>query len=106
MFKVIRLLPNTSYNREYIDQLLRSSASPGANYIEALEASSRKDFIYRLKVCRKETRESGHWLKLILVANENMLQIKPAIESLLEEAESLKRIFTSSILSAEKSQYK
>lgn len=102
--QLVKILPNNLYNREYIDQLLRSSASPGANYIEALEASSRKDFIYRLKVCRKETRESAHWLNLLLVANKDIASINPQIDSLLEETEALKRIFTASILSAEKKQ--
>ncbi|HSA83391.1 MAG TPA: four helix bundle protein, partial [Patescibacteria group bacterium] len=56
--KLIKKLPQSITNREYISQLIRSSASPGANYIEALEASSKKDFTHRLKICRKETKES------------------------------------------------
>jgi four helix bundle protein len=100
--KVSKKLPSNVYNREYCDQLIRASASPGANYIEALEASSRKDFIYRLKVCRKETKESAHWLKLLIVANDESLDIKSETGSLLEEADELIRIFTASILSSEK----
>jgi four helix bundle protein len=46
-------------------QLIRSSGSVGANYIEANEALSKKDFIMRIKICRKEAKESSYWLKLI-----------------------------------------
>jgi four helix bundle protein len=46
-------------------QVIRSSGSVGANYIEANEALSKKDFVMRIKICRKEAKESGYWLKLI-----------------------------------------
>ena len=46
-------------------QLVRSSGSVGANYIEANEALSKKDFVMRIKICRKEAKESSYWLKLI-----------------------------------------
>lgn len=47
------------------DQLLRSSGSVGANYIEANESLGKKDFIMRIKICRREAKESLYWLKLI-----------------------------------------
>ena len=47
-------------------QLIRSSGSVGANYIEANSALGRKDFIMRIKICKKETRESNFWLRLII----------------------------------------
>ena len=81
--KLIKKLPNTVYNRKYGEQLIRSSASPGANYIEALEAMSRKDFIHRLKISRKETKESIHWLTLIKFANEELKPIQEEISSLI-----------------------
>ena len=46
-------------------QVIRSSGSMGANYIEANEAVSKKDFLLRIKICRKEAKESGYWLKLL-----------------------------------------
>lgn len=52
-------------NREDTKQLVRSSGSVAANYIEANESLSKKDFIYRIKICRKEPKESKLWLRLI-----------------------------------------
>ena len=54
----IKKLPRTITNIEDCKQLTRSSGSIGANYIEANEALSRKDFIFRIKICRKEAKES------------------------------------------------
>lgn len=102
--KLVKNLPKTVYNIEYGSQLIRSSASPGSNYIEAIEASSRRDFTYRLKVCRKETKESGHWLVLIKSSNEEFIEIREESEDLIKEARELIRIFTSSILTSEKNQ--
>jgi four helix bundle protein len=52
-------------------QIIRSSGSVGANYIEANEALSRKDFAMRIKICRKEAKESRYWLRLIEVRRED-----------------------------------
>lgn len=70
-------------------QLIRSSGSVGANYIEANEALSRKDFVYRIKICRKEAKESCYWLKLVTP--------KPGFSNhknkLIQEAVELMKIF-------------
>lgn len=100
--KLVNKLPKAIYNLEYGKQLIRSSASPGANYIEAIEASSRNDFIHRLKICRKETKESIHWLTLIESANESLAEIQDEAQKLTTEARELIRIFASSILTSEK----
>lgn len=102
--KLVRILPNTIYNREYGAQLIGSSSSPGANYIEAIKAASRKDFTYRLKICRKETKESIHWLMLIQSANQEPVGVEKEASSLIVEARELIRIFTASILTSEKNQ--
>lgn len=102
--KLVLILPRTSYNFEYGGQLIRSSSSPGSNYIEAIEATSSKDFAYRLKVCRKEAKESMHWLILIKSANENIEAIIKEADGLIKEADELIRIFTSSILTSERNQ--
>jgi four helix bundle protein len=57
-------LPKRITNIEIGKQLMRSAGSIGANYIEANESLSRKDFIYRMKVCRKEAKETWYWLEL------------------------------------------
>src|SRR3990167_7221667 len=62
-------LPMNISNLEFVKQLLRSSGSVGANYIEANESLSKKDFQMRIKICRKESKESAYWLRLIVETN-------------------------------------
>lgn len=61
----VNALPKTLQNVEYSKQLVRSSGSVGANYIEANESLGKKDFLMRIKICRKESKESRYWLELI-----------------------------------------
>ena len=61
----IKQLPKTTANIEDGKQLVKSSGSVGANYIEANEALSKKDFIMRIKICRKEAKESRYWLQIV-----------------------------------------
>ncbi len=76
-----------------IDQLIRSSGSVGANYIEANEALGKKDFLMRIRISLKEAKESAYWLRLIDVgAGEEFLREK---QRLHEEALSLVKIFGS-----------
>jgi len=63
--KFVRKLPRTIANIEDVEQLVRSSGSVAANYIEANEALSKKDFLMRIKICRKEAKESGLFLRLL-----------------------------------------
>ncbi len=62
-------LPKDTINLELISQVVRASGSVGANYIEANESLSKKDFFHRIKICRKEAKESRYWLRLILSTN-------------------------------------
>jgi four helix bundle protein len=71
-------------------QLVRSSGSVGANYIEANEALSKKDFLMRIKICRKEAKESRYWLRLVDVNNEKLEQERKLLET---EATELTHIF-------------
>jgi four helix bundle protein len=90
-------------NKIYVDQLLRSSSSIGANYIEALEGLSKRDFGHRLKICRKEARESVHWLRLIRDSNLNIHKpTSDSIAELIAEANELKRILSASIKTLER----
>lgn len=75
-------------------QLIRSSGSVGANYIEANESLSKKDFIYRIKVCRKEAKESVYWLRLLSTSKTNH---DSEIKKLKNEATELKKIFSAII---------
>jgi len=69
MIEFIKTLPRTAANAEITKQVIRSAGSIGANYIEANESLSRKDFVMRIKICRKESKESSYWLKLAEVRN-------------------------------------
>jgi four helix bundle protein len=89
----IKKLPGTTANIEDGKQLIRASGSVGANYIEANESLSKKDFHYRIKVCLKESKESAYFLRLI--KENNSTHYTKEAEILLTEANELKRIFAS-----------
>lgn len=80
-----------------VNQLLRSSGSVAANYIEAQEAVSDSDFTHRVRISRKETRESALWLRLIDDTNPLSEGESNEVEGLLEEVGELTRIFTTII---------
>jgi len=80
--------------------LMRSSGSPGANYIEAIEGPSKKEFINRLVICRKESKESVHWLRLIKYANTDYKEIVSECDFLIKEAGEFVKIFNSAILTS------
>ena len=88
-------LPRTISNAEYIKQLIRSSGSVGANYIEANESLSKKDFKMRVEICRKEAKESAYWLRLIIEMNDGKFEKKG--KNLQDEAIELKKIFSAII---------
>jgi four helix bundle protein len=88
---------------EDVRQLLRSSGSVAANYVEAREAISDADFIYRLRICRKETKESALWLSLLSDTNEVRADAEAILKSLFTETDELVRIFTASIRTKETS---
>lgn len=75
-------------------QLLRSSGSVAANYVESQEAVSDDDFTYRIRLCRKEVRESGLWLRLLHDTNPLSDPQSAAHGALLSEVGELTRIFT------------
>ncbi len=95
--RVIRLckeLPNNTINRRLIDQIVRSSGSVGANYREANEALGKKDFIFRLRIARKECKETEHWLQLIEEANQDFSK---RMEDLLKECSEIRNILSAII---------
>ena len=79
-------------NKEDGKQVVRSSGSVAANYIEANEHLSDKDFDYRIKICRKEAKESDLWLSLL--NNEFNKKHKLILVNLKQEANELKTIFS------------
>jgi len=89
----IKQLPKTTANIEDGKQVVRSSGSVGANYIEANESLSKKDLIYRLKISRKEVKETQYWLKLI----DADVQLQGEKDRLIKELTELLSIFSSII---------
>ena len=95
----LKLLPKTLSNIEDGKQLIKSSGSVGANYIEANESLSKKDFVLRIKICRKEAKESQYWLKLI--DTNNNLDYEQERMELIRETTELTNIFGSIIRKCE-----
>ena len=89
----IKSLPKTTANFEDGKQLIRSSGSVGANYIEANESLSKKDFLMRIKISRKEAKESRYWLNLIDTLGDKDLE--ETRKNLEKEASELMMIFSS-----------
>jgi four helix bundle protein len=85
-------LPKNSVNNEYIPQLLRSGSSPGANYIEANESIGDKDFKMKIKTCRRESKESAYWLRLVITDGSAEQENERAY--LRQEAKEFILIFT------------
>ena len=82
-------LPKTPANIEVSKQLIRAAGSIGANYIEANEALGKKDFVMKVKTCKRESKESRYWLKLSK-PNSEEIQEK---EYLIQESTELMKIF-------------
>jgi len=85
-------LPKSIANTEYIPQLLRAASSPGANYIEANESIGDKDFGMKIKTCRRESKESAYWLRLVITNGSEEQQKQRS--SLRQEAKEFVLIFT------------
>lgn len=91
----VKKLPKNITNNEYAKQLTRSSGSVSANYIEANESISKKDFYHRIKISRKEAKESRLWARLCEI-NDN-LSLKDVQSWIIDESMQLIKIFTSII---------
>ena len=89
----VKTLPKTAANIEDGKQLIKASGSVGGNYIEANESLSKKDFKLRIKISRKEAKESAYWLRLIHETNN--LNNADDAQVLMQEANELKKIFSS-----------
>lgn len=93
--KFIKQLPMNLQNQEDCRQLVRSSGSVGANYIEADGALGQKDFIMHLRISRKEAKESRYWLRLVDTGAD--LELDTERNSLIQEAVELMKILSSII---------
>jgi four helix bundle protein len=91
----VKRLPRTICNVEDVRQVVRSSGSIGANYIEANEALSKKDFKMRIKISRKEAKESRYWLRLLDTGADTKLTDER--QRLVQESDELLKIFSAII---------
>lgn len=100
---IVKNLSLSISNQEDIRQLVKSSGSVGANYIESVESLSEKDKLMRLKIVRKEAKESFYWLRLINETNQFDEELFNDWNYLMDEADQLKKIFSKMILKLEPS---
>jgi four helix bundle protein len=89
--KLANGLSRTPVTTPLISQFVRSSTSVGANYMEAGAAQSGKDFDHKIGICKKEARETMHWLRMLAVADESS---KQECRTMWQEAHELTMIFS------------
>ncbi len=92
VLRFAKRIPNNPINTPLISQLVRAGTSIGANYCEANDSVSKKDFRNRIGYCRKESKETKHWLRMIASAND---ELKDDARQLWKEAKELNLIFSS-----------
>lgn len=92
--KLCRSLKTDAVNSRIINQLVGSAGSIGANYREANDSLGKKDFLHRLRISRKEAKETIHWLVMLLTANPSA---KAEIEIIVDEATQLRNILSAII---------
>ena len=83
-------MPLNAVTQSLVSQLVRAGTSVGANYGEANDAESRKDFRHKIGICRKESKESKHWLRMTAVA---IPELAVDARRLWQEAKELNLIF-------------
>jgi len=94
-----RKLPQDTITRPIISQVVRSGTSMGANYCEADEANSKKDFLNKIAIAKKETKETKYWLRIIA---HTLPQFKEEARKLWQEAQELNLIFAAIIRNSKK----
>lgn len=90
VIRFAKKVPQNSVTNPLVSQIVRSSTSVGANYCEADDAGTKIDFKYKIGICRKEARETKHWLRMIAAAAP---EFKAEARGLWQEAKELHLIF-------------
>ena len=98
VINVCKQVPRTPINDRIVGQVVGASGSVGANYREANDALGKKDFLQRLKIARRESKESHHWLQLLAEANSGLTD---KIPPLISESVELKNILSAMIKNSE-----
>lgn len=94
---LLKKLPKNHINNPLIEQLTAAAGSVGANYCEATEAESKRDFQHKISISKKETKESKYWLRLLARAN---FEFNNEFRELWKEAHELLLIFSQTIKSS------
>lgn len=94
IINLCKRLPKNSMNSRLVGQVVGSAGSIGANYREANDCLGEKDFVLRLKIARKEAKETTYWLELLEEANDG---IHSDTEKLLKESIELTNILSAII---------
>lgn len=94
---LIKRITLTPINKNSMEQLIKSSSSVGANYCEATEAESKRDFIHKISLSKKEVKESRYWLKFLKLTDQNL---EVEVNGLIKEAQELLFIFSKIIKSS------
>ena len=95
IIRLVKTIPRNSVTQPLISQLVRAGTSIGANYCEANGAESKKDFKHKIGICKKEAKETKHWLRMIVAAVPN---IKDETAAYWKEAQELTLIFSSIVM--------
>ncbi|MDP3778585.1 MAG: four helix bundle protein [bacterium] len=90
IIRFTKQMPRDPVTLPIINQLVRAGTSVGANYCEADDADSKKDFVHKIGICKKEARESKHWLRMVATACPDL---KNDLRPLWQEAKELNLIF-------------
>jgi len=99
LIRLVKSLPNNDVNLILGRQVTRSGTSIGANYREANETETKKDFLFRPRTSRKEAKETVYWLNLVIGINP---QLREEIQPVLQESKELLKILASIILKSTK----
>ena len=94
-------VPKSFINRADLHQLAKSSGSVGANYLEANNALSKRDFVMRVGICLKEAKESGYWLRLLSLPPGSR-ELQGERSRLVQESTELVKIFSTIIRNSKK----
>jgi four helix bundle protein len=95
VIEVAKGLAQNPINAPLVSQIVRAATSVGANYMEADGAESKKDFRHKISICKKEAKETKHWLRMIAKANPGM---QAECRQLSNEARELSLIFSAILL--------
>jgi four helix bundle protein len=99
IIEFVKTLPRDPINGQLISQIVRAATSIGANYMEADGAESKKDFQHKISICKRESKETKHWLRMIVKANPDR---RDECQKLSKESQELTLIFSAILLSKKK----